>query len=92
MLPWANRVWIQYVSHKLGRLAVPYALLVLFGASVVLATSSLVYAAALAAQVLFFLMAGVGALFEMAGRHQAGLDARNAEAAARHPVPASEVA
>ena len=26
LLPWRNPVWLQYVSHKLGRLAVPYAL------------------------------------------------------------------
>jgi cellulose synthase/poly-beta-1,6-N-acetylglucosamine synthase-like glycosyltransferase len=92
LLPWANRVWIQYVSHKVGRLAVPYALLVLFGASVALATSSVVYAAALAAQVLLFLMAGAGALFEMAGRHQASSDSTSPEPAARNPIPANEVA
>ena len=27
LLPWKNRIWLQYVSHKLLRLAVPWALL-----------------------------------------------------------------
>ena len=37
LLPWRNPVWLQYVSHKLGRLAVPYAMLAIFVASIVLA-------------------------------------------------------
>src|SRR5712691_1537622 len=27
LLPWRNPVWLQYVSHKIGRLVVPYAML-----------------------------------------------------------------
>jgi cellulose synthase/poly-beta-1,6-N-acetylglucosamine synthase-like glycosyltransferase len=92
LAPWANRVWVQYVSHKLGRLAVPYALLAIFGASVVLATSSVMYAAVLVAQVLFFLMAGLGALFEMSGRRQDAAQVANPEPGTRNRVPASEVA
>jgi hypothetical protein len=61
LLPWRNRVWLQYVSHKIGRLIVPYALLTLFAASVALAAGSIVYTAALAAQCLFYLLAGYGA-------------------------------
>ena len=45
LLPWRNPVWLQYVSHKLGRLVVPYALLAIFCASIVLAGRSLFYAA-----------------------------------------------
>ncbi len=30
VLPWRNPIWIQFVSHKLGRLAAPWALIVLF--------------------------------------------------------------
>lgn len=30
LLPWRNPIWVQFVSHKLGRLLVPWALLVLF--------------------------------------------------------------
>ncbi len=68
LLPIANRVWIQYVSHKIGRLFVPYALLALFAASLALAADGIVYAAALAGQVLFYLLAGCGALLELRGR------------------------
>jgi poly-beta-1,6-N-acetyl-D-glucosamine synthase len=50
LLPWRNRVWLQYVSHKIGRLVVPYALLAFFAASVGLAGRSTAYAAVLAAQ------------------------------------------
>ena len=30
MAPWRNRIWLQFVSHKVGRLLVPYFLAVLF--------------------------------------------------------------
>jgi hypothetical protein len=85
LLPWTNRVWVQYLSHKLGRLAVPYALLAIFAASLVLAASSLFYAAALGAQVLFFLMAGLGALIEMNARR------KDAAFAIRIPSPESRI-
>jgi len=61
LLPLRNRVWLQYASHKLGRLVVPYALMTLLASSIALAPESLVYAAALVAQVLFYLLAGYGA-------------------------------
>jgi len=61
LLPWRNRIWLQYVSHKIGRLVVPYALLAFFGASIELAARSAGYAAVLGAQCLFYLLAGYGA-------------------------------
>jgi biofilm PGA synthesis N-glycosyltransferase PgaC len=77
LLPWRNPVWVQYVSHKLGRLAVPYAILASFFSSLALAGSStepgagrVFYAAALAGQVLFFLLAGVGAILELSARRR----------------------
>ena len=39
LLPWRNPVWFQYLSHKVGRLLVPYALLATFVSSIVLAAS-----------------------------------------------------
>lgn len=36
LVPWRNPVWVQFVSHKLMRLAVPWALLALFAASALL--------------------------------------------------------
>ena len=62
LLPWRNPVWLQYVSHKLGRLVVPYALLSIFAANVVLAGTGLLYQLMLAAQVGFYLLAGYGAV------------------------------
>ncbi len=69
LLPWRNRVWLQFVSHKLGRLAVPYAILAVFVASIVLA-DHLFYAAVLLGEVLFFLLAGAGAMLELAARRR----------------------
>jgi cellulose synthase/poly-beta-1,6-N-acetylglucosamine synthase-like glycosyltransferase len=70
LLPWRNPVWLQYVSHKLGRLAVPYAFLALFVSSVVLAGTHAIYTAALAGQVILYLMAGAGAVLEFLARRR----------------------
>jgi len=68
LLPWTNPVWFQYVSHKLGRLIVPYAMLALIASSMAVANRSLIYAAALAAQCVFYLLAAYGAWLD----HQRG--------------------
>jgi cellulose synthase/poly-beta-1,6-N-acetylglucosamine synthase-like glycosyltransferase len=68
LLPWRNPVWWQYVSHKIGRLLVPYALLGLMASSMALADRSLVYAAALAVQCTIYLLAGYGAWLDLNGR------------------------
>jgi poly-beta-1,6-N-acetyl-D-glucosamine synthase len=67
LLPWRNPVWLQYLSHKIGRLLVPYALLTLFASSVVLAERAPIYAAALAGQCLFYVLAGYGAWLDVQG-------------------------
>jgi cellulose synthase/poly-beta-1,6-N-acetylglucosamine synthase-like glycosyltransferase len=85
LLPWHNRVWLQYVSHKIGRLVVPYAMLTMFCASVVLAADHLFYALVLGGQVGLFLLAGCGALIEYRGRIADGKFAAL-------PVPAQRVA
>ena len=64
LLPILNPVWLQYVSHKLGRLIVPYALLALFTASVALADRAAVYALVLFAECALYLLAGYGAWLE----------------------------
>jgi cellulose synthase/poly-beta-1,6-N-acetylglucosamine synthase-like glycosyltransferase len=61
LIPFVNPVWLQYVSHKLGRLVVPYALMTLFAASLVLASEHWVYALALVGQSAFYLLAAYGA-------------------------------
>ncbi len=62
LFPFLNPVWLQYISHKVGRLVVPWALVLLLVSSVALATSGLLYAAALAAQTVFYGFAFAGAL------------------------------
>jgi cellulose synthase/poly-beta-1,6-N-acetylglucosamine synthase-like glycosyltransferase len=64
LVPFVNPVWLQYVSHKLGRLVVPYALLAIFPTSIALARTHVFYALALAAQCAVYLLAGYGAWLE----------------------------
>ena len=62
LMPFVNPVWLQFYSHKLGRLAVPYALLTLMTSSIALASQHAFYAAVLAGQCAFYLLAGFAAL------------------------------
>src|SRR5205807_1092344 len=64
LVPVLNPVWLQFCSHKLGRLAVPYALIALMTSSITLASEHVFYACALAAQCAFYLLAGYGACLE----------------------------
>jgi cellulose synthase/poly-beta-1,6-N-acetylglucosamine synthase-like glycosyltransferase len=63
-IPVLNPVWLQYCSHKIGRLLVPFALLTVFSTSAALAASSTIYLLALLAQVLFIALAAYGAWLE----------------------------
>jgi cellulose synthase/poly-beta-1,6-N-acetylglucosamine synthase-like glycosyltransferase len=69
LVPFANPVWIQYLSHKVGRLLVPWALLAIFVASAALASTAWVYAAAFAAQATFYGLAVLGAWLDTRNRH-----------------------
>jgi len=92
LLPWRNPVWWQYLSHKVGRLLVPYAWLAAFAANVVLAEHSLWYQLLLAAQVAFLLLAGYGAILELISRRQASASAaRTATSAGAVIAPAPAV-
>jgi cellulose synthase/poly-beta-1,6-N-acetylglucosamine synthase-like glycosyltransferase len=51
LVPGLNPVWWQYVSHKVGRLVVPYALVVLIVTSAALAGEAPIYTASLASLV-----------------------------------------
>ena len=64
LLPFVNPVWVQYASHKIGRLVVPWALIALLVSSIALAPAHPVYALAMAAQGIFYGGALAGALFE----------------------------
>jgi cellulose synthase/poly-beta-1,6-N-acetylglucosamine synthase-like glycosyltransferase len=69
LLPVVNPVWLQYLSHKVGRLLVPWALVAAFLSSAVLAPSRWYYGAALTVQVGFYGLAGLGAWLECRNRH-----------------------
>jgi cellulose synthase/poly-beta-1,6-N-acetylglucosamine synthase-like glycosyltransferase len=65
LVPFVNPVWLQYMSHKVGRLIVPYGLLGVMTASIALSGVHPFYAAALAGQCLFYLLGGYGAWLEL---------------------------
>lgn len=60
LLPVMNPVWLQYMSHKVGRLVVPWALMVLIVASASLASESWLYATAFVLQLGFYALAAIG--------------------------------
>jgi biofilm PGA synthesis N-glycosyltransferase PgaC len=64
LVPGVNPVWLQFVSHKVARLLVPYALMTLLVSSIALAGRSWFYAAACAAQVAFYALAAYGAALD----------------------------
>ncbi len=64
LLPGLNPVWLQFMSHKVGRLLVPYALVALLLSSIALAPRSWFYAAACAAQLAFYALAAYGAVLD----------------------------
>lgn len=67
--PFANPVWLQYISHKVAaRLIVPFALIALLVSSAALVQQAAIYAVALAAQVFFYGLAAFGAVFGVATR------------------------
>jgi poly-beta-1,6-N-acetyl-D-glucosamine synthase len=69
MLPIVNPVWLQYMSHKVGRLIVPWALVALLVSSIALADDGWLYSLALAAQAAFYALAALGAWLEARDRH-----------------------
>jgi cellulose synthase/poly-beta-1,6-N-acetylglucosamine synthase-like glycosyltransferase len=82
--PFGNPVWLQYMSHKVGRLLVPWALVVVFASSASLAPESAFYALAFAAQVAFYGLAAYGA-------HLSRRDRKHAEAAEADSTAAAVV-
>jgi cellulose synthase/poly-beta-1,6-N-acetylglucosamine synthase-like glycosyltransferase len=58
LLPWRNPIWVQFVSHKLLRLLVPWSLLGMLGLSVVLPGPW--YEAVFWMQVTFYLLGLIG--------------------------------
>jgi cellulose synthase/poly-beta-1,6-N-acetylglucosamine synthase-like glycosyltransferase len=68
LLPVVNPVWLQYVSHKVGRLLVPWTLLGALLSSTALFGSAPIYTAAFVAQAMFYGLAGVGAWLDARDR------------------------
>lgn len=64
LLPIVNPVWLQYVSHKIGRLLVPWALVALLASSALLAAAAWFYMIVLAVQLAFYMLAAAGAWFK----------------------------
>ena len=60
LVPWRNPVFIQFVSHKIGRLLVPYFLIMLFASNVFLKGTA--YRAILAFQCVWYFLACTGAV------------------------------
>jgi biofilm PGA synthesis N-glycosyltransferase PgaC len=60
LLPWRNAIFVQLVSHKLGRLLVPYCLAVLLVSNLFLLHGF--YLASLVSQILWYGLAGSGRL------------------------------
>ena len=65
LAPWRNRIFVQVISHKLGRLLVPYCLLALLVSNLFLLHGF--YLAVFAGQVLWYALAGVGWLISTRG-------------------------
>ncbi len=63
ILPWRNPVLIQFVSHKIGRLFVPYFLIALFASNLFLKGNA--YQGVLILQCAWYLLACTGALLSM---------------------------
>jgi biofilm PGA synthesis N-glycosyltransferase PgaC len=72
LLPYVNPIWVQYASHKIGRLLVPWALLATLVASTALAARGWFYSLALILQLGFYGMAALGAWIDSSGRSRTG--------------------
>jgi cellulose synthase/poly-beta-1,6-N-acetylglucosamine synthase-like glycosyltransferase len=87
LIPGVNPLWLQYVSHKLGRLIVPYALVIVLLSSAVLSPQHPLYAAALLAQTGLYALATYGALLDRRARRAAS--GPSAASARRPPITAT---
>jgi cellulose synthase/poly-beta-1,6-N-acetylglucosamine synthase-like glycosyltransferase len=72
LLPVINPVWLQYISHKIGRLMVPWALVTTFVSCAVLTLDRWSYGLALMLQLCFYGMALLGGWMESSDRTATG--------------------
>jgi biofilm PGA synthesis N-glycosyltransferase PgaC len=68
LLPWRSPMAWSLFSHKLLRLVVPYLLLICLAANAALAKAHLVYAGLMGGQLLFYMIALLGAVGSYGGR------------------------
>ena len=71
LVPGMNPVWLQFVSHKIARLLVPYALIALLSSNAALAISpesGVFYRLAFGAQLMFYALAVYGAALDHRAR------------------------
>jgi cellulose synthase/poly-beta-1,6-N-acetylglucosamine synthase-like glycosyltransferase len=68
LVPFVNPVWLQYMSHKVGRLLVPWALVATLASSAALASEAWLYATAFAVQGAFYGLALIGAWLDARDR------------------------
>jgi cellulose synthase/poly-beta-1,6-N-acetylglucosamine synthase-like glycosyltransferase len=86
LLPFVNPVWAQYLSHKLARLLVPWALVAALVSSALLAATQWTYAVALILQLGFYGLAALGGLLESRERGNSADEVRTAESSATLPA------
>jgi biofilm PGA synthesis N-glycosyltransferase PgaC len=67
LLPWKNPIWLEFISHKIARLWSPALLVIAAATNLVLAAQTL-YGILLGLQVLFYIAAGVGYVFQRQGK------------------------
>jgi hypothetical protein len=60
LVPWRNPIFVQFVSHKVGRLLVPWALILLFVSNLFMLHG--VYALTFSMQAAWYIFAGAGYL------------------------------
>jgi biofilm PGA synthesis N-glycosyltransferase PgaC len=87
LLPRLNPVWVQYASHKIGRLLVPWALIAAFVACAVLTVDRWFYAMALMLQIGFYALAVLGWWMESKERRETGSPMRQRARAAATSAP-----
>lgn len=66
LLPWRNPIWFQFLSHKILRLLVPWALLIMLASSAMLPET--IHRVAFRLQVAFYLLGLVGIWSEIGSR------------------------
>ena len=90
LAPWCNPVFAQFVSHKVARLLVPWALAALLISNLFLPRG--IYLLALAGQIIFYGLAAAGCLLSKNGAANRGAGCRVPRLAPHHHLAAARAA